>query len=92
MRAKSDMDDPSTARRRLIFGVAAAGALAAGPARAETPVRAMRTDAGPDELNGKPTPEPSPAQSAGPIVPGRGSNLAGKVAVVTGADGGRQRK
>jgi NAD(P)-dependent dehydrogenase (short-subunit alcohol dehydrogenase family) len=30
-------------------------------------------------------PEPSPSQSAGPIVSGRGSNLSGKVAVVTGA-------
>jgi NAD(P)-dependent dehydrogenase (short-subunit alcohol dehydrogenase family) len=30
-------------------------------------------------------PEPSPSQSSGPVVSGRGSNLSGKVAVVTGS-------
>ena len=32
-----------------------------------------------------PYPVPPPERSAGPIVPGRGSSLAGKVAIVTGA-------
>ena len=45
----------------------------------------IQTDDKPKELAGKPMPEPSPPQSSGPIAPGRGSNLAGKVAVVTGA-------
>jgi len=36
-------------------------------------------------LHGQPVPEPSPDQSAGPVRPGRGSSLNGKVAVVTGA-------
>jgi NAD(P)-dependent dehydrogenase (short-subunit alcohol dehydrogenase family) len=44
-----------------------------------------RTDTEPRALDGKPMPEPSPQQSAGPIRPGRGSALTGKVAVVTGA-------
>jgi len=44
-----------------------------------------RTDTEPRVLDGKPMPEPSPQQSAGPIRPGRGSALTGKVAVVTGA-------
>jgi NAD(P)-dependent dehydrogenase (short-subunit alcohol dehydrogenase family) len=36
-------------------------------------------------LNGAPVPEPSAQQTAGPVTPGRGSTLEGKVAVVTGA-------
>jgi NAD(P)-dependent dehydrogenase (short-subunit alcohol dehydrogenase family) len=44
-----------------------------------------RTDTEPRELDGKPMPEPSPQQSAGPVRPGRGSALTGKVALVTGA-------
>src|SRR5215475_8795626 len=32
-----------------------------------------------------PYPVPSPERTAGPIVPGRGSSLTGKVAIVTGA-------
>ena len=32
-----------------------------------------------------PYPVPPPERSAGPIIPGRGSSLAGKVAIVTGA-------
>ncbi len=35
-------------------------------------------------LNGQPVPEPPPERSAGPVKPGRGSALEGKVAVVTG--------
>src|SRR6202012_1727871 len=45
----------------------------------------QRTDGGPRNLNGKPMPEPSPEQSAGPVRPGRGSMLPNKTAVVTGA-------
>lgn len=44
-----------------------------------------RSDTEPRSLNGAPVPEPPPERSAGPIRPGRGSSLEGKVAVVTGA-------
>jgi hypothetical protein len=44
-----------------------------------------RTDTDPRVLDGQPMPEPPPEQSAGPVKPGRGSSLSGKVAVVTGA-------
>jgi NAD(P)-dependent dehydrogenase (short-subunit alcohol dehydrogenase family) len=44
-----------------------------------------RSDTAPRELSGQPVPEPPPERSAGPIRPGRGSTLADKVAVVTGA-------
>ncbi len=60
----------------------ASGAVAA-PNPAPTPDG--RSDTDPRDLNGQPVPEPSPAQSAGPITPGRGSMLQGKTAVVTGA-------
>jgi NAD(P)-dependent dehydrogenase (short-subunit alcohol dehydrogenase family) len=79
------MDDANAARRGLILGAAAAGALAAGSALGQTAPKSIVTQTGPDALNGEPMPEPSPSQSAGPVVPGRGSNVAGKVAVVTGA-------
>jgi NAD(P)-dependent dehydrogenase (short-subunit alcohol dehydrogenase family) len=59
--------------------------LAQNTARAENQWSSTQTDNAPKELAGKPMPEPSPSQSSGPIAPGRGSNLAGKVAVVTGA-------
>jgi len=85
------MDNPNSARRGLILGAAAVGALATGAAFAQTVPdasdvqRSIKTQTGPDELDGKTMPEPSPSLSAGPIVAGRGSNIAGKVAVVTGA-------
>jgi NAD(P)-dependent dehydrogenase (short-subunit alcohol dehydrogenase family) len=44
-----------------------------------------RTDTDPRILEGQPMPEPPAERSAGPVKPGRGSMLAGKVAVVTGA-------
>jgi NAD(P)-dependent dehydrogenase (short-subunit alcohol dehydrogenase family) len=72
-------------RRGFLVGAAAAGAVGANAARAQNQSGSIHTDNAPKELAGKPMPEPSPAQSSGPIVPGRGSNLAGKVAVVTGA-------
>jgi NAD(P)-dependent dehydrogenase (short-subunit alcohol dehydrogenase family) len=44
-----------------------------------------RTDTDSRTLDGRPGPEPLPQKSAGPVKPGRGSPLGGKVAVVTGA-------
>ena len=44
-----------------------------------------RTDTEPRTLDGQPVPEPPADKSAGPVKPGRGSALGGKVAVVTGA-------
>ena len=72
-------------RRGFLMGAAATGAIGANAARAENQWSSMQTDNAPKEMGGKPMPEPSPSQSSGPIAPGRGSNLAGKVAVVTGA-------
>jgi NAD(P)-dependent dehydrogenase (short-subunit alcohol dehydrogenase family) len=73
-----------TGRRRLLLGAAVVGAATASGALA-APTPDGRSDTEPRDLGGKPLPEPSPEQSAGPIRPGRGSSLAGKVAVVTGA-------
>ena len=73
------MSHNDTTRRGMMLG-AAAGVLAAGGAAAQT-----RTDAPPALLEGQPMPEPSEAQSAGAVRPGRGTVLTGKVAVVTGA-------
>jgi NAD(P)-dependent dehydrogenase (short-subunit alcohol dehydrogenase family) len=74
-------DHNNVARRTLLMGAAAAASMAAaGNASSQT-----RTDTDPRELNGKPVPEPAPEQSSGPIKPGRGTMLDGKVAVVTGA-------
>jgi NAD(P)-dependent dehydrogenase (short-subunit alcohol dehydrogenase family) len=75
------MQDINVARRGLVLGAAAA-TMAAGTAAAEAQ---SRTDTAPRVLDGKPVPEPSPEKSAGPVRPGRGSDLKGKVAVVTGA-------
>ena len=72
---KTDLNLP---RRRLVFGAAAAGITTAANAE-------VRTDTAPRVLNGKPMPEPSNEQTAGPVRPERGSQLADKVAVVTGA-------
>jgi NAD(P)-dependent dehydrogenase (short-subunit alcohol dehydrogenase family) len=68
-------------RRQLVGGgMAAAFSLAGSAAMAQ-----QRTDTEPRVLNGQPVPEPPPERSAGPVLPGRGSMLKGKVAVVTGA-------
>jgi FlaA1/EpsC-like NDP-sugar epimerase len=72
-------------RRGFLIAAAATGAVAAGGARAQSGEGSVQTDNAPKELAGKAMPEPSPSQSSGPVVPGRGSNLSGKVAVVTGA-------
>jgi NAD(P)-dependent dehydrogenase (short-subunit alcohol dehydrogenase family) len=65
-------------RRSLVLGAAAASLSTAADAQ-------TRTDTAPRVLDGQPMPEPSPEQSAGPVRPERGSQLTGKVAVVTGA-------
>ena len=74
------MKDNSLDRRSVMMAAAAASISLAGSALAQT-----RTDTGPAELEGKPVPEPGPEKTAGPVVPGRGTMLTGKVAVVTGA-------
>jgi NAD(P)-dependent dehydrogenase (short-subunit alcohol dehydrogenase family) len=73
-------------RRNLVFrgGLAAGVALAAASAQAQTRGEAFRTDVEPRLLDGQPVPEPPADKSAGPVRAGRGSTLAGKVAVVTG--------
>ncbi len=73
------MTDINVARRGLMLGVAAV-TVTAGAAQAQS-----RTDTAPRVLNGQTMPEPSPDRSAGPVRPGRGSDLKDKVAVVTGA-------
>ena len=78
-------------RRGVVAGGALAGVAAAtaGAARAQgggspaTPDG--RSDTEPRTYDGQPMPEPPADKSAGPIRPGRGSQLTGKVAVVTGA-------
>jgi NAD(P)-dependent dehydrogenase (short-subunit alcohol dehydrogenase family) len=64
-----------------MLGAAAIGVTAASSAA----IAQTQTDTEPHVLNGQTMPEPGPDKSAGPVRPGRGSNLAGKVAVVTGA-------
>ena len=73
------MPDFDVARRKFVLATAAGLALT-GTAAAQS-----RTDEGQGMLDGKPMPEPDPEKSAGPVKPGRGSVLTGKVAVVTGA-------
>ena len=67
------------------MAAAATGALASGGARAQGAAGSVQTDNAPKELAGTAMPEPSPSQSSGAVATGRGSNLSGKVAVVTGA-------
>lgn len=75
------MNEHDPVRRNLLRTAAGAAGLAAvGGAAAQT-----RSDTAPRELHGQPMPEPGAEQSAGPIVPGRGSVLKDKIAVVTGA-------
>src|ERR1700723_135768 len=76
-----EMHNINMARRGLVLGAAAA-TMAAGTAAAQAQ---SRTDTDPRVLDGKPVPEPAPERSAGPVRPGRGSDLNGKVAVITGA-------
>jgi hypothetical protein len=73
---------PENARRRFLLrgGVAAGALVGAGSLYAQG-----RTDTDPRTLNGQLVPEPPSERSSGPVRPGRGSLLTGKVAVVTGA-------
>ncbi len=76
---------PGPSRRDLVLagGIAAGVALtdaALGKAGAQT-----RTDGASTTLDGQAMPEPPADKTAGPIKPGRGSTLTGRVAVVTGA-------
>jgi NAD(P)-dependent dehydrogenase (short-subunit alcohol dehydrogenase family) len=77
---------PDRLRRNLMLGGGlAAGLAVAKSAAAQAPVRSVQTQTDPATFDGGPVPEPPPAKSAGPIRPGRGSMLNGKIAVVTGA-------
>lgn len=79
-------------RRGILAGGALLGATAVS-AQAQTPSPPLRSPATPDGrtdteprvYRGQPMPEPPPERSAGPVSPGAGSQLTGKVAVVTGA-------
>ncbi len=67
-------------RRSLVLG----GGLISGVALTGTAAAQTRTDTDPHVLGDAPVPEPPENRSAGPVRPGRGSTLNGKVAVVTG--------
>jgi NAD(P)-dependent dehydrogenase (short-subunit alcohol dehydrogenase family) len=54
-------------------------------ATASTAIAQVQTDTEAPQFDGNPVPEPGPDKSAGPVRPARGSQLSGKVAVVTGA-------
>ena len=83
--APSDDDTaPEPIRRRLVLGSGIAAGTLLAQARAAS-AQVVRSDGPPQALNGQTMPEPPPERSAGPIRPGRGSDLRGKVAVVTGA-------
>ncbi len=73
------------ARRSILAGGALLGVAAVAGGAHAAPTPDGRSDTEPHELHGQPVPEPPPEKSAGPIRPGRGTQLAGKVAVVTGA-------
>ena len=74
-------NNDGTLGRRLVLG----GTLAAGLAITGQAAAQERTDIDPRVLAGNPVPEPGADKTAGPVLPGRGSMLAGKVAIVTGA-------
>lgn len=83
MQGRKSIVDVDVGRRTML---ARAGAVGAGLVAASSWAASSggRTETEPNELEGKPVPEPSEAQSSGPIKANRGSNLTGKVAVVTG--------
>ena len=68
-------------RRRLLMS----GGIAAGMMMTRGASAQVHTQEEKPTLNGQPVPEPPADKSAGPIQPGRGSALTGKVAIVTGA-------
>jgi NAD(P)-dependent dehydrogenase (short-subunit alcohol dehydrogenase family) len=70
-------------RRNVLIAAAAASVALAGGASAAT--AQVQTDTAPPDFEGRPVPEPGPDKSAGPVRPGRGSALEGKIALVTGA-------
>ena len=78
---RNEADEHDAIRRSLLLG----GGLAAGVALTGGAAAQTRSDGGQTDLNGQVMPEPPADKSAGPIKPGRGSMLTGKVAVVTGA-------
>ena len=82
--ADIEHDNHDMLRRSIVLGgglVAGAALAGAGSAAAQT----VQTERLPTKLDGSTMPEPPPEKSAGPIQPGRGSILTGKIAVVTGA-------
>ena len=72
-----------TIRRNMLLGAAAAGVGLASGAAAAAP--SAQTDTMARDYKGAPVPEPDSDRSAGPVSPGRGTVLNGKVALVTGA-------
>ncbi len=85
-----DASEPDALRRSLMIGggvamaatLGATGAMAQAQTQAAADTPARRPVAEP--VSG-PYPQPPAAKTAGPIKPGRGTALSGKVAVVTGA-------
>ena len=79
--------DVDAVRRGLVLSGGVAAGLAMASAASATGAASVggRTDDGPRTLDGQIVPEPPAEKSAGPVKPGRGSLLGGKVAVVTGA-------
>ncbi|MGI4945081.1 MAG: SDR family NAD(P)-dependent oxidoreductase [Janthinobacterium lividum] len=69
----------------MVFGGGIAAGMALTGAAIGTAGAQTRTDDGPETMDGHAMPEPPADKSAGPVKPGRGSMLTGKVAVVTGA-------
>lgn len=77
----SDLEEPNRSRRTVILG----GGALSGVALVSAVRAQMRTDTEPRILDGRPVPEPSEVRTAGPVTPGRGSSVKGKIGVVTGA-------
>jgi NAD(P)-dependent dehydrogenase (short-subunit alcohol dehydrogenase family) len=74
--------EPGKLRRKLLFG---AGLLASAAVSRGATSAAGPFDDAPQTVNGEAMPKPPAERTAGAIRAGRGSALAGKVAVVTGA-------
>jgi len=75
--AAAGLDDHIFRRRAILAGSLMAGAGLTGGASAQI----IGTEAQPRSFCGPPVPEPPAEKSAGPVRPGHGSQLAGKVAV-----------
>ncbi|WP_246696202.1 SDR family NAD(P)-dependent oxidoreductase [Mesorhizobium sp. SARCC-RB16n] len=74
----------ATTRRTLLLGSGVAIATLASSSQASAASSAPMAHAPAAEPVPGPYPTPPKGRSAGPILPGRGSTLSGKVAVVTG--------